>query len=55
MHAHEFFVRHRKYGLKGFKNYKKRFVQVLPKLVIRPQKQSFNFMVKFGAKYLLRA
>ena len=36
MHAHKFFVRYRKYGLRGFRNYENKFVQVLPKLVARP-------------------
>ena len=41
MHAHKFFVRYREYGLRGFRNYEKKLVQVLPKLVTRPPKHIF--------------
>ena len=41
MHAHKFFVRYREYGLRRFRNYEKKFVQVLPKLVTRPQNTNF--------------
>ena len=50
MHAHKFFVRYRKYGLKEFRNYEKKFVQVLPKLVTGPWKRKFlNFWSSLGA------
>ena len=36
MYAHKFFVRYKKCCLKGSRNYEKRFVQLLPKLVTMP-------------------
>ena len=41
MHALMFFVRYRKYGPKKFRNYEKKVVQLLPKLVTKPWKSKF--------------
>ena len=41
MHAPKVFLRNRKNDLRGPKDYEKKFVQVLPKLVTRSQKHIF--------------
>ena len=48
-HEHKVFLRNRKYGWSGPRDYEKKFVQVLPKIVTRSQKHNFfNFWIALG-------
>ena len=51
-HKMDFWVRYRKYGLKVFRDYVKKFVEVLPELATRPRKHNFlNFWSTLGPNF----
>ena len=48
-HEHKVFLRNRKYGWSGPRDYEKTFVQVQPKIVTRSQKHNFfSFWIALG-------